>query len=58
MKGIYYGAGRNVIGPYHPEEIRARSAAQHIMRQSGRQVYEIKAESYEDARRKLLRATR
>lgn len=58
MSEIYYGAGHNVIGPYHPEELSARAHAQHLMRQSGRQVYEIKATSYEDARRKLLRQER
>lgn len=51
--GIYYGAGHTVIGPYFPEEVRARVAAQNLMRQSGSPVYEIKAKSYEDARRKL-----
>lgn len=56
MNGIYYGAGYNVVGPYLPEEIRARAHARHLMRQSGSQVYEIKASSYEDARRKLAKA--
>jgi hypothetical protein len=50
---IYYGAGHTVVGPYHPDEIGARARAQYLLRQPGRQVYEIKASSYEDARRKL-----
>ena len=58
MSDIYYGVERTalVIGPYHPDEFSARARAQHLLRGAG-QVYEIKATSYEDARRKLLRAT-
>lgn len=58
MSEIYYGSGRHtVVGPYRPEEISARARAMAMLRRGG-QVYEIKATSYEDARRKLLRATR
>jgi hypothetical protein len=53
MKGIYYGSGYEVLGPYHPDEVRARAAAQALLRGKGQQMYEIKATSYEDARRKL-----
>lgn len=56
---IYYGADTQVIGPYHPDEFMARQAAKELMRgPGGRQVYQITANSYEDARRKLLRVTR
>lgn len=54
MKGIYYGAGRNVIGPYHADETRARLAAQEVMKQSGNVVYHIEADSYQNALRMLL----
>lgn len=60
MNEIYYGVGRHtVIGPYHPDEVFARARAQALLRadKRERQVFEIKASSYEDARRKLLRAT-
>lgn len=52
MPDLYYGnaAGR-VVGPYHPDELGARSRA---MRTLGQQVYEIKATSYEEARGRLL----
>lgn len=55
---IYYGAGFNVIGPYHEDEFNARRYARQIMGQSGRQVYHIVASSYQEARAKLLRARR
>lgn len=54
---IYYGAGRNVIGPYHAEEVNRRLYAQRIMKQSGREVFHIVANSYAEALRKLLRKT-
>lgn len=56
MKDIYYGVGRStVIGPYSSDEDSARVRVQYLVRVSGQQVHEIKAASYEDARRKLLR---
>lgn len=58
MNGIYYGAGRHtVIGPYHPDEFSARARCVAALRRqlTAEDVYEIRATSYEDARRKLLR---
>lgn len=55
---IYYGSGTTVLGPYHPDEFRARVNAKRMLQGDGRQLYEIKATSYEDARRKLLREVR
>lgn len=58
MNEIYYGVGRQtVLGPYHPEELSARARGKALLGACGEQVYEIRASSYEDARRKLLRAT-
>lgn len=55
MSEIYYGAGATVLGPYHLDELAARANAVGALGRDGRQVYEIKASSYEDARAKLLR---
>ena len=55
MNKIYYGAGHIVIGPYGADEISARARVMAFLRRDDRQVYEIKATSYQDARRKLMR---
>lgn len=56
-KGIYYGVGSTVIGPYHPDEIGARAHAQNLLRragdQTGQAVYELHADSWEHAKRRL-----
>jgi hypothetical protein len=54
---IFYGVkeGKNagrVFGPYHPDEMRARASCVRALR--GEDVYMIYAETYEQARRKLV----
>lgn len=60
-KGIYYGIGSTVIGPYHPDETSARATAQDILRRAGNQtgqaVYELHADSWEHAKRRLALQT-
>lgn len=52
---IFYGTpGGKLVGPYHPDEMGARSRAVHMLNgREGRPVYMIRANTYEEARRKL-----
>lgn len=52
---IFYGTPRGkVLGPYHPDELGARSRAIKTLNgREGLPVYMIRAATYEEARRKL-----
>jgi hypothetical protein len=54
---IFYGTpGGKLVGPYHPDEMFARANAIKLLNgRSGLPVYMIKADTYEQARRKLPR---
>lgn len=54
---IFYGlaGGTQVLGPYHPDEMSARARAVHALNGRGRAVYMIRANTYEEARRKCPR---
>ena len=52
----YYGTGRGrILGPYADEEIRARLLAQQTLGHPDVTVYFTRANSFEEARRKIYR---
>lgn len=54
---IFYATpGGRIVGPYHPDEVSARARAIKILNgREGLPVYMIRADTYEEARRKLPR---
>lgn len=52
---IFYGSGERILGPYHPDEMSARARAVRLLNGKGHEVYMIRANTYEEARRKMPR---
>lgn len=56
---IFYGTDQGrVFGPYHKDEMMARTALVARLHHQKREVFAISAETYEEARRALTRKLR